>query len=73
MLSRMNFLSRSYRCHLMLRTIDKLILISQIFAFKTIFSGVSYTKPLTKWRERSYHVKLIFHSRPIPKQLLPVF
>lgn len=49
---------------LMLQEIHRRVRNGESFAFETTLSGRSYAHLIPRWREKGYHVKLIFLSLP---------
>ena len=49
---------------LMLGELDRRTSLLSSFAFETTLSGTNYTRMISRWRSRGYHVKLIFLSLP---------
>lgn len=60
--------SVEYRAsRLMIETIHGYAARGESFAFETTLSGRGYIRWITLWRERGYHVKLLFLQLPTPE------
>ena len=49
---------------LMLEEMASRLVHGRSFAFETTLSGVAYARQIPEWRQRGYHVKLVFLSLP---------
>ena len=52
---------------IMLETIRRHVEANTSFAFETTLSGLSYAQSIPRWKERGYHVKLVYLWLATPK------